>query len=87
MGQSDLCKKQDPISKLTTAKRASCVAQAVEHLPSKVQSLEFKSQYHQKQKQIKRVKDLSRHFVKGHIKWLTGIFKKCQHKRIQIKTQ
>jgi hypothetical protein len=41
--QPSLREKQDPISKITKAKRAGGMAQAVEHLPIK-----HKAQYHQK---------------------------------------
>jgi hypothetical protein len=38
-------KKQDPVSKITRAKRARGVAQTVEDLPSKCKALKFKPQY------------------------------------------
>jgi hypothetical protein len=38
-------KKQDPISKITRIKRTGVVAHAVEHLPHKCSSTEFKPQY------------------------------------------
>jgi hypothetical protein len=37
--QSSLGKKQDPISKITRATRATGMAQVVEHLPSKKEAL------------------------------------------------
>jgi hypothetical protein len=42
MVQVSLGKKQDPISKITRAKKAGGVAQAVEHLPSKCKTLSSK---------------------------------------------
>jgi hypothetical protein len=42
---SSLSKKQNPISKITRAEKAGVVAQEVQHLPSKYETLEFKTQY------------------------------------------
>jgi hypothetical protein len=42
MIQSSLGKKQDPVSKITRAKRAGGVAQAVEHLPGKLKAKKSK---------------------------------------------
>jgi hypothetical protein len=42
--------KGDPISKITSAKRAGVMAQMAERLPSKCKTLKFKPQYHEKKK-------------------------------------
>jgi hypothetical protein len=44
--QADLGRKQDPISKITNAKRAGGVAQVVELLPSKCKALNSSPSIH-----------------------------------------
>jgi hypothetical protein len=48
--QASLSIKQDPISKVTSAKRIGWVVQAVENLSNKHEGPEFKLQYCQKKK-------------------------------------
>jgi hypothetical protein len=45
-------KVQDPIQKITKAKRAGSVAQVLECLPSKYKALNSIPQYHQKIKEL-----------------------------------